>query len=206
MSQPEYRWRQLTPKQRAELLATRQAHRQPWHSPPHRPNFGHLSFLITAACFEHQHYIGHSPERMDGFTRDLLAVFAAQASETFAWCVLPNHYHALVGAPDILALLRELGRFHGRTSHAWNGEEDSRGRKVFFRAVERAMRSDRHFWATLNYVHHNPVRHGYVARWTDWPWSSAAEYLARTDPAEAKRIWREYPLGDYGRGWDEQAM
>ena len=34
------------------------------------------------------------------------------------------------------------------------------GRKVFFRAVERAMRSDRRFWATLNYVHHNPVHHG----------------------------------------------
>ena len=62
--------------------------------------------------------------------------------------------------PDVKALLRELGLLHGRTAHARNGEEQARGRKVFFRAVERAMRSDRHYWATLNYVHHNPVRHG----------------------------------------------
>lgn len=206
MSQPEYRWRQLTPKQRAELLGWRKERGHPWHSPPHRPNFGHLRFHLSAACFEHQHYIGHRPERLDDFARDLLAVFAAHASQTFAWCVLPNHYHALVEAPDILGLLRELGKFHGRTSHAWNGEEDSRGRKVFFRAVERAMRSDRHFWATLNYVHHNPVHHGYVARWTDWPWSSAADYLAQTDPEEAKRIWREHPLGDYGKGWDNPEL
>jgi putative transposase len=148
MSRPEYRWRQLTPKQRAELLAWRKARGHPWHSPPHCPNFGHLRFHVTAACFEHQPYIGHSLERMDAFARDLLAVFAAHASQTFAWCVVPNHYHALVEAPDILGLLRELGRLHGRTSHAWNGEENSRGRKVFFRAVERAMRSDRHYWAS----------------------------------------------------------
>jgi putative transposase len=206
MSQPEYRWRKLTPKQQAELLSWRKERGQPWHSPPHRPNLGHLRFHLTAACFEHQPYIGRSPERMDAFARDLLAVFAAHTSQTFAWCVLPNHYHALVEAPDILGLLHELGKFHGRTSHAWNGEENARGRKIFFRAVERAMRSDRHYWATLNYVHHNPVHHGYVARWTDWPWSSAPEYLAQTNPDEAKRIWHEYPLGDYGQGWDDPAL
>ncbi len=206
MSQPEYRWRHLTPKQRVELLVWRQTRGHPWHSPPHRPNFGLLRFHITAACFEHRYYIGHSPERMDAFARDLLAVFAAHASLTFAWCVLPNHYHALVEAPDVLSLLHELGKFHGRTSHAWNGEENSRGRKVFFRTVERAMRSERHFWASLNYVHHNPVHHGYVARWTDWHWSSAREYLAQTDPDEAKRIWHEYPLGVYGKGWDDPEM
>lgn len=60
MSQPEYRWRQLTPKQRAELLAWRKERGHPWHSPPHRPNFGHLRFHITAACFEHRSNIGHS--------------------------------------------------------------------------------------------------------------------------------------------------
>ncbi|MEO8426623.1 MAG: hypothetical protein ABI651_05870 [Verrucomicrobiota bacterium] len=206
MSQPEYRWRQLTPKQRTELLAWRKERGRPWHSPPHRPNFGHLRFHLTAACYEHRSYIGRCPERMDVFAGDLLAVFAAHASQTFAWCVLPSHYHALVEAPNILGLLRELGLLHGRTSHAWNGEENSRGRKVFFRAVERAMRTDRHFWATLNYVHHNPVHHGYVERWTDWPWSSAPEYLAQTDPNEAKRIWRDYPIGEYGKGWDDPEM
>jgi putative transposase len=143
---------------------------------------------------------------MDMFARDLLTVFAAHGGRAFAWCVLPNHYHALVEAPDVLDLLRGLGRFHGRTSYAWNGAESTRGRKVFFRAVERAIRSDGHFWATLNYVHHNPVHHGYAARWTDWSWSSATEYLAQTEPGEAERIWRQYPVRDYGKGWDEPEM
>jgi putative transposase len=93
-----------------------------------------------------------------------------------------------------------------RTSHAWNREEKTRGRKVFFRAVERAMRSDRHYWATLNHVHHNAVRHGYVERWIDWPWSSAKEYLAQTGVEEAEPIWRENPMHDYGKDWDEPEM
>jgi putative transposase len=206
MAAAAYLWRQLNQKQRTELLAWRKERGYPWHSPPHRPNFGHLRFLISAACYEHRYYIGYSPGRLDNFSRDLLAVFAAHASQTFAWCVLPNHYHALVEVPNIKRLLHELGLLHGRTSHAWNGEERIRGRKVFFRAVERAIRSERHYWATFNYIHHNPVRHGYVARWTDWPWSSTAEYLTQTGVEEAKRIWREYPVRDYGEGWDEPEM
>ena len=203
MSAPRYLWRQLDEKQRANLLAWRKERGYPWHSPPHRPNFGHLRFLITAACYEHHHYIGHNLERMDAFSRDLLAIFSKHASQTFAWCVLPNHYHALVEAPDIKCLLHQLGLFHGKSAFVWNGEERIRGRKVFYRSVERFIRSDRHYWATLNYVHHNPVRHHYVERWTDWPWSSASQYLAETGPQEAKRIWQEYPLREYGDKWDD---
>ncbi|MEN6425277.1 MAG: hypothetical protein ABFE13_07935 [Phycisphaerales bacterium] len=206
MSPPDYRWRQLTPTQQTELLAWRKTRGYPWHSPPHRADSGSQHFHITAACFEHQPHIGRSPTRLDAFTRSLLALITACSSQVFAWCVLPNHYHALIETADILGLLHGLGRFHGRTSYTWNGEENTRGREVFFQVVERAMRSDRHFWATMNYVHHNPVHHGYVERWTDWPWSSATEFLAQTDPDKAKHIWREYPLGDYGQGWDDPTL
>lgn len=206
MSQPRYIWRELNDKQRRSLMAWRVERGYPWHSPPHRPNFGHLRFLITAACYMHHHHIGRSPERMEQFTCELLAVLREQARQTFAWVVLPNHYHALVEVPDIRQLLHALGKLHGRSSYTWNGEENTRGRQVFYRAADRAMRSDRHYFATLNYVHHNPVRHGYAKLWTDWPWSSAGEYLSAQEADVAKRIWHEYPLNDYGDGWDDPQM
>jgi len=40
-------------------------------------------------------------------------------------------------------------------------------------------------------------------RWQDWPFSSAREYLAAVGRAEAERLWREYPVLDYGKGWDD---
>lgn len=206
MSKPRYIWRQLTPKEREEVFAWRTENKRPWHSPPHRPNYAHLHFLVSAACYEHADHIGFSLQRMDDFSAALLDVFKQHATHTVAWYVLPNHYHALVEAPHILKLLHELGRFHGRTSHAWNGEENTRGRQVFHRATERFMRSERHFFATINYVHNNPVHHGYVRLWTEWPWSSAAEYLEQTDRAEAERTWKEYPIRDYGKNWDDAGI
>ena len=206
MSAPRYIWRQLTPKQREEVLSWRKGNARPWHSPPHQPNFGHLHFLVSAACYEHAHHIGISPQRMDDFSAALLELLQQHAARTVAWCVLPNHYHALVEAPNILRLLHELGRLHGRTSYAWNGEEQTRGRQVFHRATERFMRSERHFFATVNYVHHNPVHHGYVRLWTEWPWSSAAEYLAQMGRAKAEQVWKEYPIRDYGKKWDDAGV
>src|SRR5207248_1603611 len=102
--------RQLTIKQRQELLAWRKQCGYPWHSPPHRPNFGHLNFLVTAACYEHKPHIGFNRGRIDVFSRDLLALIQQSANRTVAWCVLPNHYYLLVEAPDIKKLLAALGR------------------------------------------------------------------------------------------------
>ena len=38
--------------------------------------------------------------------------------------------------------------------------------------------------------------------WSDWRWSSAEEYLAQIGRAEAERVWKEYPIRDYGKKWD----
>jgi len=55
---------------------------------------------------------------------------------------------------------------------------------------------------TMNYIHNNPVHHGYVKRWQDWPWSRAADFLERVGHETAMKLWREYPPLDYGKTWD----
>lgn len=139
---------------------------------------------------------------MAAFSEDLLATMQQTGAAVHAWCVLPNHYHALLVHPEVRSLLRSLGQLHGRSSFRWNGEEGQRGRQVWFNAVETAMKSSRHFWASLNYVHHNPVHHRLVTRWQDWPFGSARDFLAGKGFETAARIWREYPILDYGKDWD----
>jgi putative transposase len=196
-----YRWRGMTAKQRDETLKFRKEHHLPFHNPPHCESDCGL-YLITAACFEHKPVIGKSPERMTAFESDLLCTLQENCRMICAWTVLPNHYHVLVDVADVIGLLRRLGQLHGRTSFKWNGEEACRGRQVWFNAAETAVKSERHFWATMNYVQHNAVRHGYVTRWTEWPYCSAQTYLDRVGRDEAVRIWKEYPLLDYGNDWD----
>jgi putative transposase len=198
---PMYRWRRMSLEQRQEALAFRQRQRLPWHGPPHYESETGL-YLISAACYEHKPVVGASPKRMAEFEADLLAVAGSTCTRVFAWIVLPNHYHLLVQCPKVKSLLSALGRLHGRTSFRWNGEDNCRGRHVWHRAAETAMKSDRHFWATLNYILNNAVRHGYVERWQDWPYSSAAQYLAEVGRDEAERRWRDYPILDFGKDWD----
>jgi REP-associated tyrosine transposase len=200
-----YRWRRMSPEQKAEALAQRRRQRLPWHGPPHYESDAGL-YLISAACYEHKPIIGASPERMAEFETKLLSVAESTCERIFAWVVLPNHYHVLVRCADIHGLLAALGRLHGGSSFRWNGEERCRGRQIWHRAAETAIKSERHFWATLNYVLNNPVRHGYVERWQDWPYSNAAQYLKDIGREEAERRWREYPVLDFGKDWDPPEM
>ncbi len=201
-----YRWRKLNPEQREELLQWRIDQRHPWHRPPHRPAEGVRCYHITAACYEHRPFVGKSPERMSRYSASLLEVFEHCDAKVYAWCVLPNHYHVLARTDDLRRLCEALGKLNGRTSFLWNGEDGTRGRKTWCGVVDRLIRSDGHFWSTVNYVHNNPVKHGYVDRWQDWPFSGAARYLAEIGEEEAARIWREYPVLDYGKGWDDAAL
>ena len=200
-----YDWRKLTDAQREELLKERKAKGYPKHSPPHtiqKSGYYH----IAAACYEHKPIIGFSSGRMHQFSIDLLQILKSIAGEIAAWCVLPNHYHFLAQLDDLKNVIKELGKLHGRSSFYWNGEENCRGRQVWYNASDRYIRSERHYWATMNYIHHNPVHHKYVAKWTDWPFSSVHDFLENLGREKAIEIWRKYPLRDFGKGWDEPEM
>ena len=198
-----YLWRKMNERQREDALEYRRTRRFPKHSPPHFDFEGERQYIVTAACYEHCHIIGKSPERMTDYESDLLEICRKFGTTIYAWCILPNHFHVLLKTDQIKALRKEIGLFHGRTSYQWNGEDDSRGRQVFHNCFERAMKSERHFYASLNYVLHNPVHHGYCERWQDWQWSNAEEYLKQTGKEEAAEIWKQYPILDYGKNWDK---
>ena len=197
-----YRWRKMNDAERAEEMERRRVARLPMHSPRHHDG-GRRVYLVTSTCYEHRPHIGFADERMDDFSGRLCSVVGECCERIDAWAVLPNHYHILVFTGGLPDLLKALGRLHGRTSHAWNGEEGTRGRKVWFNSIERPIQNDRHHVSAMQYVHHNPVKHGYARKWTDWRWSGAAEYIERIGRDEAERRWREYPLLSFGKGWDD---
>ena len=192
----------MSDDEKAYAIGERKARRVPWHAPPRFEYEGEQTFILTAACYEHRPVIGVSADRMAECEDEILRICLERATHTYAWCILPNHYHLLARTADLKALMASLGKFHGSSSFRWNGEDGTRGRKVWYRALERSMRSERHYYASLNYVNHNAVKHGYVSKWQDWPFSSANQYLAKVGSETAARIWREYPVLDYGKDWD----
>src|SRR5262249_42916242 len=100
------------------------------------------------------------------------------------------------------AVGKALGPVHGRSSHYANQRDRTPGRQVWDKFSDRKVRSERHFWACLHYLIDNPVKHGYVKEMDGWPWSCYSDLLARNGKEWIEDLGREYPVGDFGAGWD----
>ncbi|MFP4380245.1 MAG: REP-associated tyrosine transposase [Candidatus Sumerlaeia bacterium] len=196
-----YEYRKLSKKQRAELLYQRRKREHPLHAPPHFAEADGFH-LISAACYEHQAFLKSSARR-DFFEEQLLSFLTeVPEADVRAWVILPNHYHLLVSIR--MALLGPLlNRLHSGTATQWNREDSTQGRKVWHRYSDRKIRSERHFYATVNYIHGNPVKHGWVQDASLWDWSSLPIWMGEYGRDCLVKQWKDYPVDGYGEGWDD---
>lgn len=196
-----YEWRKMNAEQRRSVLEERKLKRLPWHGPPH---FGTETdyYHISAACYQHSSIVS-SITRLTEFESDLvLGLSKAGIGNLHAWAILPNHYHLLIKT-RLPEFGKWIARLHNRTATKWNGEDKRRGRKVWHRFSDRRIRGDIHFYRTINYIHANPVKHGYVNNSNGWPWSSLRGYEEKYGREELVRWWKDYPITGYGKGWDD---
>ena len=195
-----YDYRKMTPEQRRAVLEERRKRGFPLHAPPH---FKGVSgwYLITATCYEHRP-IFEQVEDLSLLTNETLSALHKAGFEWGAWVFLPNHYHLLLKVSDMKVISEFLRRHHSLIATRINIRHNQKGRKVWYRFSDRFIRSERHYWATVNYIHYNPVKHGYVDDPVDWCWSSIHVYLATFNSKWLKQLLNEYPIRDYGKGWD----
>ena len=90
-----YDYRKMTHEQRREAVEYRRLRERPWHSPPHWEFAGLLQFMISSACYEHEHIIGVTPERMSECESALLDACGQFLRQTFtlgAFCLITIIY------------------------------------------------------------------------------------------------------------------
>jgi putative transposase len=119
-----------------------------------------------------------------------------------AWVILPNHYHLLVQVVNFDALSDLFRQIHGNTSRQWNLEDNVTKRKIWYSWSDRMIRSERHYCTTLNYIHYNPVKHGFATSPYDWGENSVHWYLQVYGRQWLRDCWAKYPVRDYGKDWD----
>jgi len=195
-----YDYRHMTPEQRLEIIELRRSRGFPIHKPPHIEQ-GTGWYFITAACYEHRAHFT-SPDDLKALETRILGTLADESVPCAGWVVLPNHYHALIHTQSLRDVGRTIGRVHGGTSRLANLRDQTPGRQVWYKFTDRKMRSERHYWATLHYIIRNPVKHGYVQEPEDWPWSSVHELISGNGREWLRELANNYPLGEYGEGWD----
>ncbi|MEG1969759.1 MAG: transposase [Burkholderiaceae bacterium] len=102
--------------------------------------------------------------------------------EIVAWVVLPDHLHCVWRLPpedaDYPRRWAQIKRLTGQRLAVLG---------LWQRGYwEHTIRDDKDLARHVDYVHWNPVKHGYVLRALDWPWSS---------------FHRAVRLGLYPKGW-----
>ncbi len=197
-----YEWRKLSAEDREEILAHRKRMKLPWHSPPHF-EASYNTYLISAANYNHQIIIGDSLQRMAEFQCTLLEVISKYTSRVYAWCVLPNHYHIVIETNDLRYIVYGLGQMHGRLSRFWNLEDKTLQRKCWNHCMDRAIRTERHLYTAVNYVHYNPIKHGLVDRMSEWFLSSFEGFVEVQGLEKSIEIWKKFPILEMGINWDD---
>jgi REP element-mobilizing transposase RayT len=134
--------------------------------------------------------------------------FIEPIAETYAYCLMPNHVHFMVGiksevslqeankrfqlAKNILPgnikplnekeislfISKTFGNFFSSYTQSFNKQQDRRG-SLFIPNFKRKIIVDEQYYAKLIfYIHNNPVHHGFVKSMSDGPYSSYHSYLS----------------------------
>ncbi len=123
--------------------------------------------------------------------------------EISGWAILPNHYHLLIRVPLLKTFGIMVRKLHSGVATQWNREDGTPGRQVWYRYRDRRIRGERHYYASLNYINANPVKHGYVQLADEWTCSSIHGYLESFGREYLRELWLEYPPRNMGKGWDD---
>jgi putative transposase len=197
-----YEYRKITLREQEEIVRYRRERGYPLHAPPH-PFREAGYYLITAANFEHAPVMDFAGRRTE-FEILLLEAMRGIQAETIAWVILPNHYHILVDVVSLDSVSAALKYLHGKTSRQWNLEDNlTEKRRVWYKFSDRLMRSEKQL-QTFNYIHFNPIKHGFIDDIYEWPWSSIKLYENSQGRDWLLTRWKSNPLPEeLGRGWDD---
>jgi putative transposase len=198
-----YQYRKLSPKEREEIVRYRRERGHPLHAPPYLFRDAG-AYLISAANFEHRAIMNSSKRRTE-FEARLLDAIGTITQELIAWVVLPNHYHILISVQSLDDLSAALKHLHGTTSRQWNIEDNLTGKcRIWYKFADACIRNDEHLHLAFNYIHYNPVKHGYVSDPNEWPWSSLSIYYEDKGKDWLQEQWETYkPPDDFGKSWDD---
>ncbi|MEW5871570.1 MAG: hypothetical protein AB1894_20015 [Chloroflexota bacterium] len=132
-------------------------------------------------------------ERNYPYFMALYAKYIGLVADTYAYCLLRNHFHFLVRIKDF-GELRGLNPRQRANPDGLPSRQFSNLFNAYARALNRAygrsgalfqrpfgrveVVSQAHLLQLVAYIHRNPQKHGFVDDFRDWPYSSYAALMA----------------------------
>jgi putative transposase len=123
--------------------------------------------------------IFHEPVDYQCFLDALRAYRDICGFQLYAWCLMPNHVHLLIGESSQGETISQIMKRIGAKYVYWYNLRYERVGPLFQdRFKSEAVKDDAHFLTVLRYIHHNPLKAGFPGGLSDYPHSSYASYLA----------------------------
>ncbi len=183
-----------------------------------------INVMLNKIPLEPEHYY-HIYNHANGFENffndkndyqnflDRYLKYIVPICDTFAYCLMPNHFHFFVQLkPEnelikTLKINKETGKIETDTisyrfSHLFNSYAQSYNKKyqrsgsLFQSTFERKpVKTEKYFIKLVHYIHSNPVKDGFVERIEQWEHSSYNAFLLNTETFLNKVAVIEY-FGD----------
>lgn len=158
------------------------------HAPLHRLS-GKGTFIVTAGTCGKKHFFGDA-DRLEFLQEEFLCKAKQYGWQIEAWAIFSNHYHFVGHAmEDADSLRRFLTHLHADTAREINKQDGVSDRQVWFNFWDTELTFEQSYFARLNYVHQNPVKHGLVPVANQYRWCSAAWFERTATPSQVKTIY-----------------
>ncbi len=127
-------------------------------------------------------------DEMDKLRSSLNKVKKEHPFQLNAMVVLPDHLHALLTLPlddndysTRWALIKAGFSRQLPQGEKINKSRRTKGERGIWqrRFWEHLIRDERDYENHVNYIHYNPVKHQYVERAVDWPYSTIHDYISK---------------------------
>ena len=139
-----------------------------------------------------------------GFFLKKYQKYISSIADTYAYCLLPNHFHLMVKikSEDELKeffqkkknknsqgldlnknnlshlISHQFGTLFNSYTKAFNNYYDRRGSLFENTFKRKPVTKDRYYNQLIRYIHINPVKHGFVDDPAKWPYSSYHSFLS----------------------------
>jgi len=117
--------------------------------------------------------------------------------KTYAYCLMPNHFHFLVKTRDeeeIRSLMKldadksvdgktvskQFSNFFSCYTQAFNKMYQRKGSLFMKNFKRKPIKYDAYFTKVIHYIHFNPVHHGFVRNIENWQWSSYHSFISES--------------------------
>jgi len=155
----------------------------------------HIPLTPGTAYHVYNHAVGYDnlfrePVNYDYFM-DRYKHFLSEWIITYAYCLLPNHFHFIIEIPKFEEtglpkkmenkytemLSRQFANFFQSYSQSFNKYYQRKGSLFRQNFKRKEIDSDDYFMTLVLYIHFNPVNHEFAVNLDDWIYSSYHEIM-----------------------------